>query len=62
MVSRRDFCVVLTAFGEIEPLDGGQEKCRLWQDGLFKVFPTEGYGGRGLFMRPFSSPPIRRHF
>ena len=62
MIGGRDFCVDLTAFEEMDPLDGDQEKCRLWQDGLFKVFATNCHGGRGLFIRPFNSPPILRHF
>jgi hypothetical protein len=62
MVGGRDLHVGLTACEGIDPLDGGQEKRQLWQVSLFKVFPTKSYGGRGLFMRPLSSPPIRRHF
>jgi hypothetical protein len=62
MIGGCDFCVILEDLEGIDSLDGGQEKCRLWQVSLFKVFPTKSYGGRGLFMRPLSSPPIRRHF
>jgi len=40
MVDGGDFHIGLTACGGIDPLDGSQDECRLWQNSLFRMLLT----------------------